>query len=46
MLYAGDDATEEFTMLHKPSILQRSAKMYLIGTIEDHVSSRTGPSRL
>ena len=33
VLLAGGDATEEFMMLHKPEILDKYAKEYLIGTV-------------
>eukprot|EP00939_MAST-03C_sp_MAST-3C-sp1_P003243 g3243.t1 len=35
LLYAGKDGTKEFNMLHKPSILDRYAKQYLIGTVKE-----------
>jgi flavocytochrome c len=34
LIYAGKDATEEFNMLHKPEILDKYAKEYLIGTVD------------
>ncbi len=33
MLYAGKDATDEFTMLHKPSILNKFGPRLLVGTL-------------
>ena len=33
MLYAGKDATEEFTMLHKPSIIKKYGPRLLIGKL-------------
>ena len=33
MLYAGNDATEEFTMLHKPSIIKQFGPRLLVGTL-------------
>ena len=33
MLYAGKDATDEFTMLHKPSILNKFGPRLLIGNL-------------
>jgi cytochrome b involved in lipid metabolism len=32
-MYAGKDATEEFEMLHKPTVLTKYAKEYLIGSV-------------
>ena len=34
LLYAGKDGTKEFNMLHKPSILKRYGKQYLIGKVK------------
>eukprot|EP00924_Labyrinthula_sp_SR-Ha-C_P002554 snap_masked-scaffold_83-processed-gene-0.14-mRNA-1 protein AED:0.45 eAED:0.45 QI:0/-1/0/1/-1/1/1/0/75 len=34
LMYAGKDATAEFEMLHKPEILTKYAKEFLIGKIE------------
>ena len=33
MLYAGKDATEEFTMLHKPSIINKYGPRLCIGNL-------------
>jgi cytochrome b involved in lipid metabolism len=33
LIYAGKDATEEFMMLHKPEIITKYGKPYLIGTV-------------
>ena len=33
MLYAGKDATDEFTMLHKPAILNKFGPRLLIGNL-------------
>ena len=35
LLYGGKDGTKEFNMLHKPSILERYGKQYLIGTLSE-----------
>ena len=35
LLYAGKDGTKEFNMLHKPSILKRYGKQYLIGKVKE-----------
>lgn len=35
LIYAGKDATEEFMMLHKPEIIDKYAKQYQVGVIEE-----------
>ena len=33
LMYGGKDATEEFEMLHRPDIIDKYGKEYLIGTV-------------
>merc|ERR1711871_1801622 len=33
LIYAGKDATEEFDMLHKPSVIEKYGKPYLKGRV-------------
>lgn len=35
LLYAGKDATTEFEMLHKPSIIDKYGKEYFVGNLKN-----------
>ncbi len=37
MLFAGKDATEEFDMLHQPSVLQKFGKELYVGDLQKWV---------